>query len=112
MSQQQERDKLISGSTVKFGTNSKNNQRVQFYLSKESAEEVAALLVQKAAEGAGTGVKLDIHETISEYQGRTIKGGFMFVKAKQGQDQRSTTKKFTEKPNQAIIEGLKKKQVE
>lgn len=90
----EKKDKMFSGSTVKFGKNSKGNDRVQFYLKKEDAEELAALMVENASAGAGTGVQLDIHQTVSEHQGRTIRGGFLFCKAKQAQTQRQTTNNY------------------
>lgn len=80
------KDTPVTFSTVKFGSNSKGNLRVQLYLkTKEDAENFAALVAQKAGEAAGTGVQLDIHETknVAKDSGREFTSAIMFVKEKQ-----------------------------
>lgn len=111
-----DKDKMFNASSAKFGENSKGNGRVQFYLSKEDAEAFATEVVLKSEEGAGTGVLIDIHESVgqSKQTGKTIKGAFAFVKAKQAQNQeRTTQKEYKPKTQQeSVVDRLKRKQVE
>lgn len=117
------RDESVNFTSVKFGENSKGNLRVQLYVSKEDAENLAASIVQKASEGTGTGVQLDIHQTLNTVKdtGKEFISACMFVKSKmarQQDGQRSGSYgggKSTYKPkgnSQAdVIARLKQKQV-
>lgn len=110
----EEKDKMFQASSAKFGKNSKGNDRVQFYLTKEASEEMAVAIATLSGEGSGTGVLIDIHQTKGETkEGKPISGGIAFVKAKQAQQtQQQTKKSYTPKNDQqSVIDRLKNKQV-
>lgn len=88
---EQKKDPMVQFSSVKIGQNSKGNLRVQLYFkTKEEAEEFAAQVVIKSAEGAGTGCQLDIHETKGETKGgRQFTSAIGFIKSKMTQEQRA-----------------------
>lgn len=88
---------MILFKTVIVGKNSKGADRYQLYLTPEQVTNL--LTAAKDANGAseGRGVKIDLHISDKEFEGRAFKSAIAFVKATQEPVSNRGTRTFVPK---------------
>ena len=75
------KDPMVTFRSVKRGKNSKGGDRTELYLTPEMAQ----LLIQELTTGLANprGVKIDLHVSEKQYEGRTFDSAICFVKPTQ-----------------------------
>ena len=77
------KDPMILFKTVIAGKNSKGADRFQLYLTPEQLTNLVTAAVEANTASEGRGVKLDLHISDKEFEGRAFKSAIAFVKATQ-----------------------------